>query len=281
MGSRKDISSLRRQACVFLLLAAPLAAGAQALPGIDLSEPGDKPAQPPLPAPREPARRGGEPGPAAGGVLGPALGAPGERDAALADRVKAVQRKGFLKRHRLELTLDVPATLNDAFYQKAGAGGRLAWSFQDSFALAVRGAYWWTLRTDHLREGQAAFQGQLLSSQPVAQLMLDGVWSPVYGKASWLGRRIVHFDLFVLGGAGVVWSDTSLAPRREGPHPAADLGGGLRFYPADWLALELGFTATLYPDRPTTTSPSTASRILAAHLGVTFFYPFSFEYLEP
>jgi outer membrane beta-barrel protein len=278
---RKNISCLRRHACVFLLLAAPAAARAQALPGIDLTDDERKQEErPPVPPPAAP-RPAVATTPPEGGVLGPALGAPGERDAALADRVKAVQRKGFLKRNRVELTLDLPATLNDAFYQKAGLGGRLAWNLHDSFALGVRGAWWWTLRTDHLREGQAAFQSQLLSSQPVAQLMLDGIWSPIYGKASWLGSRIVHFDLFLLGGVGAVWSDTSLAPRSEGAHPAADLGAGMRFYPADWLALELGFTATLYPDRPTPTSPSTAARILAAHVGITFFYPFGFEYVYP
>ena len=277
MRRRTTISSLRRHAFVFLLLAAPAAAASQqpGLPGIDLSEPGKPPAKPqPKASQQAPAEK-----PAAG-ALAP-LGAPGERDAALADRVKAVQRKGFLKRGRLQLGLELPATLNDAFYQKAGVGGRIAWNVQDSFALAVRGTYWWTLRTDHVRQGQAAFQSQLLSSQPVGQVMLDGIWSPIYGKASWLGSRIVHFDLFLQGGLGAVWSDTSLAPRNEGPHAAADLGGGIRFYPTDWLSLELGVGATLYPDRPTRTAPSTTTRILAATVGVSFFWPLHFEYVYP
>jgi outer membrane beta-barrel protein len=276
---RKNISSLSRHAFVFLLLAAPAARAQQPeLPGIDLSEPPrkepEKPREkpPPPPADRKPSEAG---------VLGPALGAPGERDAALADRVKAVQRKGFLKRGRLELGLGLPATLNDAFYQKAGVSGRLAWNLHDSFALGLRGTYWWTLRTDHVRQGQAAFQSQLLSSQPIGQATLDGIWSPIYGKASWLGSRIVHFDLFLLAGVGAVWSDTSVAPRSEGPHPAADLGGGIRFYPTDWLALELGLGATLYPDRPTRTAPSTTTRILAANIGVAFFWPLGFEYVYP
>lgn len=266
-----------------MLLAAPVAGAPQQpdpdLPGIDLSQPKKPPEAPqPKPAPRAaPAERpaGGE----AGGVLAPALGAPGERDAALADRVKAVQRKDFLKRGRLQVGFDLPATLNDAFYQKAGVGGRIGWNFHDSFALAARGTYWWTLRTDHVRQGQAAFQSQLLSSQPKGQAMLDGIWSPIYGKASWLGSRIVHFDLFLLGGLGAVWSDTSLAPRSEGPHPAADLGGGIRFYPAEWLSLELGVGATLYPDRPTRTAPSTTTKLISASVGVSFFYPFSFGYV--
>lgn len=286
MRRRKTISSLRRHAFVFLLLAAPVAAVSQqpGLPGIDLSEPGKTPEAPPekpLPRPSQPAATAERKAAGEAGAASPVLGAPGERDAALADRVKAVQRKGFLKRSRLQVGLELPATLNDAFYQKAGVGGRVAWNLQESFALAVRGTYWWTLRTDHVREGQAAFQSQLLSSQPIGQLMLDGVWSPIYGKASWLGSRIVHFDLFLQGGLGAVWSDTSVAPRNEGPHAAADLGGGIRFYPADWLSLELGFGATFYPDRPTRTAPSTTTRILAATVGVSFFWPFRFEYVYP
>lgn len=277
MSARKKIPSPSRPVLACLLALAPALAAAQALPGVDLSEPAEKPAEK-KPAPGAAAKPAG---PGAGPVLGPALGAPGERDAALADRVKAVQRKGFLKRRRFELTLDAPATLNDAFYQKLGVGGRLAYNVHDSFAVALRGAYWWTLRTDHVREGQGAFQSQLLSSKPFAQAMLDGIWSPVYGKASWLGSSIVHFDLYLLGGLGFVWSDTSGAPRKEGPHPAADLGAGIRFYPRDWLALELGFTGTFYPDRPTLSSPSTMSRILAAHVGASVFFPFTFEYVYP
>ncbi|HEY7726358.1 MAG TPA: outer membrane beta-barrel domain-containing protein [Anaeromyxobacteraceae bacterium] len=261
-----------------LLIAAPAAALGQAAPGIDLGEPA-KPEErkaeprrePPRPAPAGPAE----------GVLGPALGVPGDRDAALGDRVKAVPRRGFLKRHRLEITAGLPVSVNDAFYQKAGVSGRLAYNVQESFALALRGAYWWTLRTDHVREGQVAFQSQVLSSRPIGQLMLDAVLSPVAGKASVLGSRIVHFDVFLLGGAGVVWSDTSLAPRSEGPHPAADLGAGIRFYPYDWMALELGFTATLYPDRPARTAPGTTTRLLAAGAGVSVFWPFGFEYSAP
>jgi len=280
VSQREIIPCLLRHALACLLAVAPLLAAAQPMPGVDLTDEPPRPS-PPRPAPPPAAPAPPRPEPAAPDVLGTALGAPGERDAALADRVKAVQRKGFLKRGRWELTLDLPASLNDAFYQKVGVGGRLAYHVHDSFAVALRGAYWWTLRTDHVREGQAAFQSQLLSSKPFAQAMVDGIWSPVYGKASWLGRSIVHFDLYLLAGLGAVWSDTSIKPRQEGPHPAADLGAGIRFYPRDWLALEMGFTGTFYPDRPTVTAPSTMSRILAAHVGASVFWPLAFEYVYP
>ena len=126
---------------LWLALALPLAAAAQQVPGIDLSgPPAEKPAEPP--PPREAAERA-EPAPARpSDALEAAVGVPGERDTALEDRVKAVQRKGFLKRGRLQLTAFASPTWNDAFYQKLGLGGRLAYNLQDSFAVAVSGNYY-------------------------------------------------------------------------------------------------------------------------------------------
>jgi len=258
----------------------PLAAWGQTQeePGIDLSDTPPREARPsdatPTPPPEGAKQRVQKP-------REEAPLAPGERDVALGDRVKAVQRKGFLKRHRLELGFDFPGTVNDAFYEKLGVGGKLAYNFEDSFALAVRGTYFWQVRSNHVHEGKLAFQSQLLTSQIYGQAMLDGIWSPVYGKVAWLGSQIVHFDLYLLAGFGTVWSATSLAPRSEGPHLATDFGGGIRFYPNDWLALDAGLVATLYPDQPITSVPGTVQKIVAAKIGFAVFFPFGFEYKAP
>jgi outer membrane beta-barrel protein len=267
---------------LILALAAP--ASAQDLPGLDLSAP-------PRPADREPATTELPPlslEPEAKKPAAPAAAEPpksgaifGERDVALGDRVKAVQRKGFLKRGRFEVAPILALSVNDAFYQKIGGGLRLAYSLQDSFAVAVRGSYYTPYRTDNGREGKQAFQSQLLTSQLYGQAMLDGVWSPVYGKASFLADSIVHFDLYLASGFGVVWSATSGAPRNEGPHPAAELGGGVRFYPREWMAFELGLMATFYPDQPVVSVPATLQTVFVANVGVSFFFPFNYEYVYP
>jgi outer membrane beta-barrel protein len=171
--------------------------------------------------------------------------------------------------------------VNDAFYQKTGGGLRLAYSLQDAFAVAVRGSYFWPYRTDNVLEGKVALSSQLLTSQLYGQAMVDGVWSPVYGKASFLADAIVHFDLFLAAGFGAVWSATSLKPRNEGPHPAAEVGGGVRFYPREWLAFELGLMATFYPDQPVTSVPATIQSVVVGNVGISFFLPTSFEYVYP
>jgi outer membrane beta-barrel protein len=260
-------------------------AGAQELQGLDLSAPARPPEKKPdadvpgLSLEPEPATKAKptEPEPATA-----RSGAPfGERDVALGDRVKAVQRKGFIKRGRFELAPTLALSVNDAFYQKLGGGLRLAYSLQDSFALAVRGTYYTPFRTDAVREGKIAFYSQLLTSQLYGQAMVDGVWSPVYGKASFLATSIVHFDVFLAAGFGAVWTATSQKPRNQGPHLAAELGGGIRFYPKEWMAFELGMMATFYPDQPNPAVPATVQTVFVANVGVSFFLPLTFEYVYP
>jgi outer membrane beta-barrel protein len=273
-------------AIAWLVAAIPaIAPAAEEQTGIDLSKPSEKePSQgeelPPIdlsqPAPR-PGREAAQPAQERPRAIAPF----GEKDVALGDKVKAVQRKGFLKKGRLELAPLFAATVNDAFYQKFGYGLRLAYNLHDAFAIAVRGTKYAKVRTDNVREGKLAFQSQLLNSDIDQQLMVGGVWSPVYGKASVFQSRIVHFDLFLQAGFGMVWSATSGPPLSQGPHVAADLGGGLRFYPKDWLAFELGLLATFYPDQPAAQLPATTQRVFVMNVGMSFFWPFGFDYVYP
>jgi outer membrane beta-barrel protein len=276
-------------AIAWLVAAMPLVAlAADEQPGIDLSQPAKPKSEPPAQGEEQPPIDLAQPGkrpareaqPAAPETQRPILPF-SEKDVALGDKVKAVQRKGFLKKGRLELAPIFAATVNDAFYQKFGYGLRLAYNLQDSFAIAVRGTKYTKLRTDNVREGKVAFQSQLLNSDIDQQLMVGGVWSPIYGKASVLQSRIIHFDLFLQAGFGMVWSSTSGPPLSQGPHVAADLGGGLRFYPKDWLAFELGLLATFYPDQPAAQLPATTQRVFVMNVGMSFFWPFGFDYVYP
>ncbi len=259
-----------------LLVALPLATLAQERPGMDLSKPKAAPAAT-SPSEKSPTVTGA----ADPSALEKAVGVPGESDAALEDRVKAVQRKGFLKRNRFQLSIFAAPTLNDAFFQKVGVGGQLAYNIHDSFAVALRGAYWFSFKTQYVKIGAYAFQSQLLQSQLYWTGMADLIWTPVYGKFSWLGKSIVHFDAFVLAGGGVAWTATSTAPRNEGPHLAADLGAGIRFYPNDWLSLDLALVGTFYADQKAATLPASIQKVVALTVGVSFFLPTRFEYEHP
>ena len=141
-------------------------------------------------------------------------------DVALGRQVKAVQRKGFLKRGRFELDADVLGHRERRLLPEVRRrpAARLQPAGQPSRS-RVRGAYYEPYRTDNVREGKLAFQSQLLTSQLDGQVMIDGIWSPIYGKAAFLGSTIVHFDLFLAAGFGVVWSATSSGAAQRRPAP--------------------------------------------------------------
>jgi outer membrane beta-barrel protein len=275
MTTGREPTSMRTTAFLAVIaIALPCAAVAQQEMGLDLSKPAEKDAAKPaekkpeevpgldLTKPPAPAKPADVAQPAAKDARKPATASPlAAQDPALGDKVKAVQKKGFLKKGRFEIAPTFALSVNDAFYQKFGGGLRLAYSLQDSFALAVRGTYFTPYRTEYVRDGKLAFQSQLLSSQLYRQAMVDGVWSPIYGKASFLEK--------------------SFAPRDEGPHLATDFGGGVRFYPKSWLAFELGLLATLYNDQPILSVPGTVQKVFVANVGLSFFLPPSFDYAYP
>ena len=47
------------------------------------------------------------------------------------------------------------------------------------------------------------------------------------------------------------------------------------------VVVELGLLATLYPDQPIEQLPATVQKVFVANVGLSFFWPFSFEYVHP
>jgi outer membrane beta-barrel protein len=60
------------------------------------------------------------------------------------------------------------------------------------------------------------------------------VWSPIYGKFSIFSKRIYHFDIFIVAGAGYFHNQSN---DRFG----FDLGLGTKIYLNDWCAIRLDF----------------------------------------
>lgn len=193
----------------------------------------------------------------------------GERDITQDDRVKSVQRKLYLKTHRFELTPMVTTSINDPFYLKWGGTLRAAWYPADTIAIVARGSLLQTIRTPEVRLAQSVLTATIYASQPRWMAMGDLEWSPIYGKVA-IFNSILHFDLYLLGGLGVVNTATSELPGRL----AADVGGGLRFVAKDWLAITTSVINTAYVDAPGGTTKGATQNMLTVNLGVSVFLPF-------
>lgn len=203
---------------------------------------------------------------------------PGEgEDVSLGDRVKAVQRKHFLKRRRLEVVPTFAMSLNDAFYSKVGGGIALNYHLVDSLALSLHYEKFGIVQSESVRIAKRELQSLLLSSKLDWTAGVDFMWTPIYGKLAWF-NTIVHYDLFLITGVGAAWSQTSGDPVGDGAHPAVNVGVGQRFSLSDWMAFEFWVKQLLYADRPQDRQISEIQKVLTLNVGLSFWIPPSFTY---
>jgi outer membrane beta-barrel protein len=197
---------------------------------------------------------------------------PAARDVTLDDRVKSVQRKVYLKKGRFELAPSVGLSVNDPYYSKVNASVRAAYYLADSLALAVRGSAMQVLPSDDVRTAKRVFNNsQIFFSEPQLAGLADVEWSPLYGKVAFL-NSILHFDAYLLGGAGVVFTEASGQDGR-GPSFAADVGVGLRFVTRDWLAVNVALINTSFVDQPLGSSKGSMQNVLTLNAGISVFLP--------
>ncbi|MCY1045246.1 outer membrane beta-barrel domain-containing protein [Corallococcus sp. bb12-1] len=187
------------------------------------------------------------------------------------DRVKSVQRKVYLKKHRFEITPLVSISVNDPFYSKFGGSLRGAWYLADTLAISARGSLMQVLPSDDVRTAKRTFNSKIYNSVPQWSAMGDVEWAPLYGKVSFL-NSILHFDGYLMGGMGVVKTETSALPDR-GLNPAFDLGLGMRFVTKDYLAVNVALINTSYVDQPLGSSKGAIQNIMTLNAGISIFLP--------
>lgn len=190
----------------------------------------------------------------------------------LQDRIKAVSRKVFLKEGRFELTPFGGFSTNDAFYRRWTVGTRASYHLIDSFSIDVGGA--WNAWSEQLEAVRIV--GQTQSAIPDEAVLFGyadaGVtFSPVYGKVALMSEWIIHFDGFVSGGLGAVFTSNE-----DLVHPSMQLGVGSRVFLTRWLVLRADLRDYVYPQNRS--GFSTLQNLLMLNVGVGFYFPFDFEY---
>ncbi len=173
-------------------------------------------------------------------VTGPAS-AQDEAGRTLRDRIKSVTSKMYVKSGRLELTL-LPFTsfsLNDAFYQKFGAGLGLTYHFTETLSAGLLGTY--SLSTEL---SNASYFGRGDESIPAAGKRnflagLEANWAPLYGKVSLAAEYVMHFDTYItagLAGLGNQYTKTS-GDDSVNVGVAFSVGFGVRFFISRMFAI--------------------------------------------
>jgi outer membrane beta-barrel protein len=204
-----------------------------------------------------------------------------EEDLTRDDLVKSIQRKVFLKAHRFELAPTFFVSVNDPYYSKYGISLRGTYFLADTLGISAHASWWQLVTTDNVNIAKANFQSRIFFSVPQWSALGDLEWSPIYGKAT-IFNSIFHFDLYLLAGLGVVWTETSATPvdslvpngPKRGPAFAGEVGIGMRFIVLDWLAVNVALIDTSYGDTPAGTSLGALQNLFTINAGLSFFIPF-------
>ena len=189
----------------------------------------------------------------------------------LADRIKSVQRKAFLKKKRVELFPFFAMNLNDPFYQHFVGGAALAFHLKDSFAIELKGGAVVGTVAQNAVKLVRVNEGAICEDCPQMKYHIDANlgWSPIYGKISLLGESIIHFDTYFTAGLGAFATDL-------GMNPAVNFGIGQRYFFNDWLVGRIELRDYVFND--SRDQISDLQNVLMLSVSVSGFFPTSFQY---
>lgn len=123
-------------------------------------------------------------------------------------RVRVLQRRMYETAGDFQLTLYVGAIPNDPFLNYYPLGGRIGYHVSESIAVELSGAYNIDSNTDLAdfldENGDVSV---FLRDVQKWRANFTVLWSPIYGKFSFLGTKLAHFDWFFGAGVGVLGAE--------------------------------------------------------------------------
>jgi outer membrane beta-barrel protein len=136
-------------------------------------------------------------------------------------KFKVVQNRTYTKTKKLHLSVMPSLMLNEEYGQGFGVVGALGYYFNDRWGL--EGEYQFVdIEDNDLQDAVVGLGGFANSSRVTGYYGLTGKFMPLYAKMSWLGSKIVYFDLSF----GVSLGMINYQPRQidTGANVTLDLG---------------------------------------------------------
>jgi outer membrane beta-barrel protein len=148
---------------------------------------------------------------ASGGELSPQAAL--EEDLALVwgtnREVKVVQRREFVKDGRVEATVFGGMIPNDDFLIYYTTGARVGYHFTESLMVEASFAKSFERQTGLSQFLVNDIEIKSAESREFVRMFynVNILWSPIYGKLSFLGSKLTHFDTFIGLGVGAFHND--------------------------------------------------------------------------
>lgn len=117
--------------------------------------------------------------------------------------IRVIRPKYFSKRNRFELGADFSIVSNQTFIYSYLLTGNATFHFTEALAFEGAASYGFSIDKADKRDLDTNFsiKTEILRTK----YMMDGtlLWSPIYGKYQLASGRLIYFDTFLIGGAGM------------------------------------------------------------------------------
>lgn len=187
--------------------------------------------------------------------------------------IAVIQKRFLPKTGRFEGFGGLNGVLNDKFFITLGINARLAYFFNERWAIEGLGMAFATgekSATKGLKD-----RGVITTNfvSPTSFYGADVRWTPVYGKMSFINRKITPFDLYFSAGLGMT---NTKSGDTTGSSPTFHLGTGQVFAITKSAAFRWDFSWNFYSATSTATNGPSASSTynnLFLTVGASFFFP--------
>ncbi|MBI5525211.1 MAG: outer membrane beta-barrel domain-containing protein [Deltaproteobacteria bacterium] len=188
------------------------------------------------------------------------------------ERIHALQARTYPLALRHDITPWFAVTLNDHNTSHIGGGLSYAFHLNEGFALQLDGLFFSSKNSSYSDE---MYQLQVSPVGATRMRMnywggMNLVWYPIYGKFDFLSLFVAHFNVYLLGGGGVVGTSfynyyVGETEKIDSSLFAGSLGGGFQIFIIKYLDLkfeirDILFTAHLPPGYNATPENSSATK---------------------
>lgn len=168
----------------------------------------------------------------------------------------SIQGRKFTREGKFGVGIYTGILSSQPFYWYIPVGLRATYFISDNFGLGVEGSFtgetnFNTELSDYL-EGERPndFTAAMKEDRYIWRAHAVATWHPLYGKLAFLQRKLVHFDLNLVGGVGAVGVDRPDDIRRNvdsAVAPEVLLGGGLEIFITESISARVDGRFYIYP----------------------------------
>jgi len=185
--------------------------------------------------------------------------------------LEVIQNRQYKKLGKFRLGVAGGIVATDPFLSVKDFGGSVGYYFGENWALQFTGTKYFVSSSSALQTLELTGNGTLLN-RPKAHYALEALVSPLYGKLSFFGNKILYFDFYLLGGLGMLSGE-------NGTSTAPHLGIGQQVYLTRTVALSLEVRLLRYKENltapatvtvPTGTDSTRTNYTWTSQLGLAF-----------